>query len=91
MLIHLKWVKHRHYKKKLGNKGICIAFVLASLLVHPLPLFILILLNKQVMIETHALQINGELGMMATKLSLAEVKSFAKVFGGYIFNNIQKI
>ena len=57
-----------------------IAFILlASLLNLALPLFVLILLGKQVMIETHALQIDGEFGMMATKLPLAEVKSFAKV------------
>ena len=82
MLIHLKWVTCCHYKKKrkLRGRGICIAFVLlASLLVHPLPLFVLILVDKQVMIETHALQIDDEFGMIATKLPLAEVKSFAKV------------
>ena len=67
-------------QKKLGGKGICIAFVLlASLLAYPLPFFVLILLGEQVMIETHAFQINGKFGMMAMKLPLAEIKSFAKI------------
>ena len=67
-------------KKNSRGRGISIAFILlASLIVHPLPFFILILLGEQIKIKTHAFQINGKFEGMVTKLPLVKIKSFAKI------------
>ena len=55
------------------------------------PLLNLLFLLEQVMIETHVVQINAKIGVMASNLPFAKIEPFAEVLRGSIFDSFLEI